>query len=195
MCGEGADVVGAPIVAALYVEPGGVYYNLPHVDPWGPERDARNYPGPLPVVAHPPCNRWSIWASCRDTRDGNDGGCFAAALDAVRRWGGVLEHPAHSLAWEVFGLPRPSRYGWTEALFDPGFTTEVDQAMYGLPHRKPTWLYAVGCGTPPMIWLQPSAEVPPLRDWWETGAKSSRSRTPVAMRDALLALARGGRPA
>ena len=41
-------------VAALYVQPGGVYYGLPDVEPWGlPERDAREYAGPWPVVA--PC--------------------------------------------------------------------------------------------------------------------------------------------
>src|SRR6185437_17018118 len=41
------------MVAALYVEKNGVYYGLPDVDPWDKERDARNYAGPFPVVAHP----------------------------------------------------------------------------------------------------------------------------------------------
>ena len=43
------------MVAALYVEKGGVYYGLPGVDPWDEERDARLYDGPWRVVAHPPC--------------------------------------------------------------------------------------------------------------------------------------------
>jgi len=32
---------GRAVIAALYVEKGGCYYNLPGVDPWDEERDAR----------------------------------------------------------------------------------------------------------------------------------------------------------
>lgn len=46
------------VIAALYVETGGVYFNLDGVDPWDKERDARKYNGPHPVVAHPPCFLW-----------------------------------------------------------------------------------------------------------------------------------------
>lgn len=103
-------------VAALYVAKGGCYYGLPDVDPWGlPERDAREYAGPWPVVAHPPCARWGrYWhggpsAKVRMVK-GDDGGCFAAALASVRRHGGVLEHPESSHAWRGHGLlPPPSR--------------------------------------------------------------------------------------
>jgi hypothetical protein len=45
-------------IAAIFVETGGVYFGLPGVDPWDKVRDARSYPGPFPVVAHPPCQRW-----------------------------------------------------------------------------------------------------------------------------------------
>lgn len=99
------------MIAALYVEKGGVYYGLPDVDPWDEERDARLYDERFPVVAHPPCNRWSTLAAQVETRygykQGEDGGCFEAALRAVQRCGGVIEHPAHSSAWSHFGLPRP----------------------------------------------------------------------------------------
>lgn len=43
------------MIAALYVEDGGEYFGLEDVDPWPIGRDARNYAGPWPVVAHPPC--------------------------------------------------------------------------------------------------------------------------------------------
>jgi hypothetical protein len=72
-------------------------------------RDARLYAGPWPVVAHPPCERWGrYWhggPSARVRRvKGDDAGCFASALASVRRYGGVLEHPAASSAWRAFGL-------------------------------------------------------------------------------------------
>lgn len=45
-------------VAALFVETGGCYSGVPDVEPWDESRDARQYAGPLPVIAHPPCQRW-----------------------------------------------------------------------------------------------------------------------------------------
>jgi hypothetical protein len=44
-------------------------------------------------------------------RLGEDGGCFEAALTAVRNYGGVLEHPEDSLAWGYFGLMTPPPTG------------------------------------------------------------------------------------
>ena len=61
-CGSLPLAPGSPSVAALFVEDGGAYFGLPHVDPWPESRDARAYAGPLPVVAHPPCQRWGkMW--------------------------------------------------------------------------------------------------------------------------------------
>jgi hypothetical protein len=105
------------MIAALYVEAGGVYADLPDVELWDEARDARQYAGPWTVVAHPPCQRWGRFfhGSPRKPHQfklGDDGGCFAAALAAVRRWGGVLEHPADSHAWLAHGLPWPPGNGW-----------------------------------------------------------------------------------
>lgn len=82
------------MLAALFVETGGAYFGLPDVDPWDETRDARNYNGPWPVVAHPPCQRWGrFWhGSTRKPHQfekGADDGCFASALRSVRRFGGV----------------------------------------------------------------------------------------------------------
>ena len=135
-------------IAALYVAQGGVYYNRDDVEPWGlPDRDARLYAGPWPVIAHPPCARWGRYWSGGPTarvrrKLGDDDGCFAAALDSVRRWGGVLEHPEASHAWQRFELNAPPRDGgWITADFCGGWTCCVEQGHYGHAARKATWLY------------------------------------------------------
>jgi len=80
------------MIAALFVDARGCYAGLPDVDVWDEARDARLYPGPHPVVAHPPCTRWCRLAGLVEARwghkRGDDGGCFASALASVRRWGG-----------------------------------------------------------------------------------------------------------
>lgn len=151
------------MIAALYVETDGAYFGLPGVDPWDERRDARKYAGPHPVVAHPPCQRWGrFWhGSTRKPHQfklGDDGGCFEAAFKALRRFGGVLEHPADSHAWAAFGLNKPPRAGgWVYA--GQGFwTCCVYQGQYGHLAGKPTWLLACG--------MQPS-DLPKLR-WGKT---------------------------
>ncbi len=186
-------------VAALYVDPAGVYANLPGVEVWDEARDARLYAGPWPVVAHPPCSRWCMLASVNEARwgakIGDDGGCFAAALESVKRWGGVLEHPAYSLAWASFDLPRPRTRAWQQSLLHPGWVTEVSQVAYGHSSRKRTWLYFVGDEPPMLDWSEP-----PHTSVVGAGINSGESagqprdelslHTPPTFRDVLLAMAR-----
>ena len=143
------------MVAALYVMDNGPYQHL-LAECWPAGRDARTYPGPWPVVAHPPCQRWSRWLwHCANAFHGtgvlgDDGGCFKSALAAVRRFGGVLEHPALTYAFAHHGLnePAPGPY-WTSAGFCGGWVAQVDQGWFGHPAAKPTWLYAsAGCELP-----------------------------------------------
>lgn len=135
------------MVAAIYVLADGPYANLPSVDAWPEERDARKYSGPYPVVAHPPCQRWGrYWfggPSCKVRKiKGDDNGCFESALHAVRTFGGVLEHPEASHAWAHFGLAKPPRKGgWVAAGDGQGYTCCVEQGHYGHAARKATWLY------------------------------------------------------
>ena len=143
------------MIAALYVQTGGAYFGLPDVDPWDEKRDARLYPGPHPVVAHPPCSRWCRLAGLVEARwghkRGEDGGCFAAALASVRAHGGVLEHPAYSDAWKAFDLPRPPRTGgWVQGPCG-GWSCHVEQGRYGHPAKKATWLYAYGVDELPSL--------------------------------------------
>lgn len=221
------DAVGPPLelrvgphradVAALYVEPKGCYVGVPGVDPWDEARDARTYAGPYPVVCHSPCQRWGrFWhGSTRKPHQyklGDDGGCFEAALRAVLRWGGVLEHPAHSKAWDAFGLLKPTMgKGWQRSdLGHPSsgyWVCYVEQGHYGHSSRKPTWLLANTPGKPPELnWTKGEQRLPEWmieRYGYEkarrigvvamVGGKNKtaiRNATPPEFRDILLALAR-----
>lgn len=205
-----------PTIAALYVETDGSYYGLPGVEPWDEARDARQYPGPHPVVAHPPCQRWGkLWAGQplhikrtgeRKTK-GDDGGCFAAALASVRRWGGVIEHPWGSHAWPYFNLNTPPREGgWITADFHGGWTCCVEQGRYGHYARKPTLLLAYRTDLPQLDWgigkprLDPEViermGIARARRLGEVGARGGgrdstpRIGTPEPFRDLLISIAR-----
>ena len=179
-------------VAALYVQPAprGCYHGLEGVDPWDEARDARQYAGPHPVVAHPPCQRWGrYWYGGPSVKErkklGDDGGCFEAALAAVRRWGGVLEHPEASAAWRTFGIIAPLRGGgWSAAGDGLGWTCCVEQGHYGHRARKATWLYAVGCELPSLRWGSSAGAgvVGRLEDGYHTAAERAAAR---AVADAL----------
>ena len=198
------------MIAALYVQRGGSYWDLEGVDPWDEARDARQYAGPWPVVAHPPCQRWGrYWSggpSAKVRRElGDDGGCFAAALASVREWGGVLEHPEASHAWRTFGLIAPMRGGgWSVAGDGVGWTCCVEQGAYGHKARKATWLYAVRCELPRLsarasgdfVRLDEGFHSPEERKRAiKTGAcqrlsKHQRAATPTEFRDVLITMAR-----
>ncbi len=135
------------MIAALFVEMGGVYSGLPDVDPWCIARDARKYAGPWPVVCHPPCQRWGrYWSggpnpNAQRRELGDDDGCFEAAFRAVQRCGGVLEHPEGSHAFKRYTLHIPHHTGgWWPNAFG-GWTCCVEQGHYGHPARKKTWLW------------------------------------------------------
>lgn len=198
-------------VAALYVEQNGVYAGLPNVELWGITRDARLYNGPWPVVAHPPCERWGrYWhGSVRKPHQyylGDDEGCFFTALAAVQRFGGVLEHPKDSKAWDIFRLYKPPRLGgWIRADSYGGYTCCVEQGFYGHFSNKPTWLYAYGVMLPELRWGKGEQKLHPValaRHGYEkarrigmmamVGGKDKsfiRNSTPLAFRDVLLSMA------
>ena len=183
------------MIAALYVETDGCYFGLDDVEPWDIKRDARKYVGPHPVVAHPPCQRWGRMArggpSASGTQQvGDDGGCFNAALEALSEFGGVLEHPCDSKAWDYFGLKKPQRHsGWYwspgPTLFAgergddgvvrfarngrrPGewWTCYVEQGHYGHMSRKPTWLLTqgltLGSQLPQLNWSRGEQRLHPI---------------------------------
>lgn len=207
-----------PRVAALYVERGGIYFGDPDIDPWDVARDARKYAGPLPVIAHPPCQLWVNLAAVnwkRYGRDkpawydgGSDGGCFESALASVRFFGGVLEHPAGTWAWKKFCLLRPYGPGWQPDYYYTGgssphrrtaWVCEVWQSAYGHQARKRTWLYFVdnnGRRPPELDWSQPTGTH--QIGWFDrvksTLNKKAASATPPAFAETLKHLALTSRP-
>lgn len=203
------------MIAALFVETGGVYYGLPEVEPWDRQRDARTYAGPHPVVAHPPCARWGrFWhGSTRRPHQfklATDQGAFHCALAAVRAWGGVIEHPEHSQAWAWFALTTPRATGWSRADDRGGWTCRVEQGFYGHFARKPTWLYACRVELPELRWGRGEQRLHPVALARHGYAKARRigvvamiggkhktairDRTPTEFRDALLSIARTAAP-
>lgn len=211
------------MIAALYVDPEGAYANLPGVETWGGIdhadgsttiiRDAREYAGPWPVVSHTECKRWGRFfhGSTRKPHQfelGDDGGCFMASLIAVHNFGGVIEHPATSRAWDAFGLPIPKRgEGWSEPDQYGGRSCYVEQCHYGHPARKSTWLYAIGIAFEEfeLIWEHTRAVVPQwmIDRYGEKKARKigvvammggkdkvrKRNATPPRFRDVLIAMA------
>ena len=126
-------------VAVLFARSDSHYKLLPDTDVWDVERDARRWPGGAPVVAHPPCRAWGQlqrWAKPR-----HDEKALALwAVEKVRRFGGVLEHPNRSTLWPVAGLPEPGQrdeFG--------GWTLPIHQHCWGHRAEKKTRLYIVGC--------------------------------------------------
>lgn len=202
------------MISALFVQTNGSYFGLSGVDPWDEKRDARQYPGPHPVVAHPPCQRWgkmwfgqplAISKGAPKKLLGDDDGCFASALDDVREFGGVIEHPKGSHAWSYFWLPIPKEEGgWSEADVYGGRSCCVEQGRYGHYARKPTWLYAVGIDFPELDWGVSEPRYDPAivarmglkraKRLGEVGAKGGgkdstpRISTPPAFRDLLIAM-------
>ena len=207
-------------VHALYVDPRGPYPKLlDESHCWDAERDAFNYEGPGPIVAHPPCGPWG---NSRHLYKGAawdlERACAPLAVEQVRRFGGVLEHPAGSRLWggpsclnrkgalpgAVVDLPflgdAPDAYG--------GRTYQVEQVEWGHVARKRTWLYVVGVphakvkrlierrpfpGREPTHWVSGRRGSPRAYDNVPPGIKvcsaEQRRRTPDAFAAFLVLLA------
>jgi hypothetical protein len=157
-------------VAALYVDLGGPYPHIFDVQCYGlPWRDARRYEGPWPVVAHPPCGPWS-----RLSHQYQAGGKDLAlrAVEQVRAFGGVLEHPALSRLWEAANLPPV--HGPPRDFDDPGYSIEVEQCAWGHVARKRTWLYLVGV---PRLRVLETLRTGGEPTHWCSGSRGETSRT------------------
>ncbi|MDO9093378.1 MAG: hypothetical protein Q8R98_28680 [Rubrivivax sp.] len=141
---------------------------------------------------------------------GDDGGCFEAAFKALKRFGGVLEHPAHSRAWDAFSILKPAAgAGWQFDRPHGVWVCHVEQGHYGHTSRKATWLIACGMQRrelPELNWTKGAQRLPEWmieRYGYEkarrigvvamVGGKNKtaiRNATPEPFRDLLLSIAR-----
>lgn len=169
-------------VAVLFARADSIYKRLPGCDVFDLERDARSFCGGAPVVAHPPCRAWGQLRHFAKPVPG-ERELALFAVDRVRRFGGVLEHPVASQLWPECSLPSP---GARDSF--GGFTFPIDQDWFGHVAQKRTRLYVCGCepcDLPafPLVLEDPSRFVEDL-------SRAGRERTPVVLARWLLAIAR-----
>jgi hypothetical protein len=183
------------MVAVLFARSDSIYKTLPDCDVWDIERDARRWPGGCPVVAHPPCRAWGRLRTFAKPREG-ERELALWAVEQVRQWGGVLEHPASSLLWPEAKLPKSG-----ERDSFGGWSLWISQWWFGHRADKPTLLYIVGC--------EPD-EVPPIpfkigepthviqsrkrENYRPHVSKAEREHTPQALAEWLCEVARRGKP-
>lgn len=161
------------MIAVLFARADSVYKTLGGCDVYDIKRDARTWPGGCPVVAHPPCRAWGQLRYFAKPQPGEKE-LALWAVDQVRRWGGVLEHPARSTLWPVAGLPEPgcidARGGWTLV---------TDQYWFGHRARKRTRLYIVGCAPLDLPTMPLALGEAPCTLGLYSGRDKSRCRPPI----------------
>jgi hypothetical protein len=181
-------------VAILFARSDSVYKTLLGCDVWDIERDARRWPGAAPVVAHPPCRAWGRLRTFAKPRP-DEKELAPWAVEQVRQWGGVLEHPAASTLWAACDLPAPGRFDTVG-----GWTLPIHQHWFGHRAEKATLLYIVGIAPRdvpemPMRIDEPTHVVQSRKrtDYRPHISKAEREHTPLALAQWLVELARGAR--
>lgn len=178
-------------VAVLFARADSHYKALPGCDVWDIERDARLWPGGCSVIAHPPCRAWGRLRQFAQPRPGEKELAILAVAN-VRRFGGVLEHPAESSLWIDQRLPRPGEFPDEFG----GWSMKIEQYHWGHRAEKATWLYVVGCepfDVPPMPrrtgkathCIRPTKKYPRL----PSVTKAEREHTPPELAAWLVELA------
>lgn len=136
-----------PKVTVLFCQKDSIYKKM-GCNCYDQERDALTWMGSEPAIYHPPCR---LWSRMRHFSTADDSERYLAlwAVNNVRRYGGILEHPASSSLFPFMNLPVP---GSSDEF---GFTIEIDQFNFGHLARKRTWLYICG--------ITPAEVIPFLR--------------------------------
>jgi hypothetical protein len=152
----------------LFTRETSVYEEL-GCDCYSKERNALNYTGDSPVIAHPPCRAWGTMKHWAKPEPG-ERELALWAVDLVNKNGGIVEHPLRS------GL-------WKEADLSKGFLYAVNQVDYGHVCSKPTYFYIVGIEPrdmpkPLLSFLEPTHQVQSSRKKLKWANKAQREGTP-----------------
>lgn len=179
-------------IAVLCAARKSVYKEIPGLDVYDIDRDARAFPGGMPVIAHPPCRLWSAY--CRHQAKAEN----PKAEMELGRWcveqvcanGGVLEQPAHSRLWNECGLPKPDSIKYSP--WELEWTIEIPQFWFGDPREKNTWLFFQGLSRAdvPEMPFRLKPEGGDRRIWQLMSSKNQRERTPKAFAEWLVECAR-----
>lgn len=125
------------MVTVLFTQKNSIYNNL-RADTWDIKRNATSYQGQEPIIAHPPCRAWGRLYKKAKPKPGEKE-LAIWAINHIRKYGGVLEHPAGSKLWKECNIPTD---GSTDQF--GGFTISINQSWFGHRAEKRTWLYIVG---------------------------------------------------
>lgn len=181
----GIEIDRGVTVAALCVGSRSPYKAMAGVECYDKARDARTFMGGMPALAHPPCRSWSAYCAHQAKPEPGEKDLGPLCVQWLRTEGGVLEHPAHSRLWDACKLPKPS---W--AARGDCWSIEVLQAWWGDTRTKRTWLCFFGVNPRdiqlPIRFHDPSGD----RRRWQLMNSTSRSKTPPAMAEWLVAAAR-----
>lgn len=170
-------------VAILFARSDSVYKSIEGCDVWDEKRDALQYPGGLPVVAHPPCRLWSRLAPFAKAPP-EEKRLAIFALEQARQNGGVVEHPYGSKLWK-------------EADLSGGWMLDAPQFWWGHKAEKPTRFFIVGCNPRdvppiPLVLGDPTHQVGFTRNRRHDRlylSRPARERTPPDMARWLVGLA------
>ncbi len=136
---ESQRVNNEPVVAVLFARQDSIYKQLEACEVYDIERDARTFQGGMTVVAHPPCRTWGRLRQFAKPRE-DEKALGPWAVNQVRTYGGILEHPAESTLFAHCGMPAPGRFpdAWG------GWSVSINQFHFGHRAEKSTWFYIVG---------------------------------------------------
>lgn len=126
------------MIPVLFTQENSNYNKFEIFDCYDLQRNALSFSGRIPVIAHPPCRKFSKLRGL-STAPISEKKLAFFALSKVRQFGGILEHPRSSTLWlnGNFNLD-----GYVDSY--GRFLRSVDLSWFGFPARKNTMLYFCG---------------------------------------------------
>ncbi|MHB8121336.1 MAG: hypothetical protein ACYDG4_04200 [Desulfuromonadaceae bacterium] len=170
-------------VAVLFARSDSVYKSIPGCDVYDFDRDALSFTGGKSVIAHPPCRSWGRLSHMAKPRPGERDLAFFA-VDSVRKFGGVLEHPKGSRLWSECNLPLRSH---TDSF--GGFTIGINQSWFGHRAEKSTLLYICGLSRSSLPPVPFNLAYSLLPRGVESMCTAEREKTPLLFAEWLVDLA------